>query len=100
MKFDRDADRPRSTAPLEGAAFQPGCHPRSDAALRAPDVGLSVRTPSVHVFGRGGVNRDTTYDGAGTETMQLAANGSFRAQSPLRIGLGTGVEGRWGQLSR
>lgn len=61
-------------------------------------IGLSLRTPSIHVYGKGGANRDTTYDGAGSETFQLSANGSFVAQTPMRIGLGTGVEGSWGQL--
>lgn len=82
----------------KGTAFQLDATVGATLRFGHQTLGLSVRTPSIHVFGRGGVNRDTTYDGAGTETMQLAANGSFRAQSPLRIGLGTGVEGVWGQL--
>jgi hypothetical protein len=61
-------------------------------------VGLSVRTPSLHIAGTGGVNRDTTYAGSGGATDQLSATGSFTATSPLRIGIGTGAEGVWGQL--
>lgn len=62
-------------------------------------LGLSVQLPSLHVYGVGSVNRNTTVGGAaGDEASQLTASGSFVANSPLRIGLGTGVEGNWGQF--
>jgi hypothetical protein len=60
-------------------------------------VGLSVRSPSLHVYGVGAVNEQTHFDGAGTQTQLLTARGSFVSRSPLRVGLGTGFEGSWGQ---
>ena len=82
----------------KGIAFQVDATLGATLRFGNQTIGLSVRTPSLHLYGRGGANRDTTYAGAGTETFQLAANGSFVARTPLRIGIGTGVEGAWGQL--
>lgn len=82
----------------KGLAFQIDATIGATYRFGHQTLGLSVRTPSVHVYGRGGANRATTYDGAGAETYQLVADGSFAAQTPLRIGIGTGVEGVWGQL--
>ncbi|HVH44001.1 MAG TPA: hypothetical protein VM925_16730 [Labilithrix sp.] len=59
-------------------------------------VGLSVKSPSVHVYGVGGANRQSHFDGAGSETAVVSAEGSFVSRSPLRVGLGTGLEGKWG----
>lgn len=81
----------------KGASFQVDATLGATLRFGHQTVGLSLRTPSLHVFGRGGVNRDTTYDaGGGSNTDQLAATGSFAAQTPLRIGIGTGVEDHWG----
>jgi hypothetical protein len=82
----------------KGIAFQLDATIGATLRFGNQTLGLSLRTPSVHVYGRGSANRDTTYDGAGTETSQLSARGSFVAQSPMRIGIGTGGEGVWGQL--
>jgi hypothetical protein len=60
-------------------------------------VGLSVRAPSIHVYGVGGANRQSHFDGAGSETSVVSAEGSFVSRSPMRVGLGTGIEGAWGQ---
>jgi hypothetical protein len=82
----------------KGIAFQLDATLGATLRFGNQTLGLSVRTPSLHVYGRGGANRDTMYGGAGAETYQLSASGSFAAQSPMRIGFGTGVEGVWGQL--
>ena len=60
-------------------------------------VGMSLRTPSLHVYGVGAVNEQIEYAGAGTSSTQLAATGSFTSKEPYRVGLGTGLEGTWGQ---
>ncbi|MBX3207115.1 MAG: hypothetical protein KF764_18860 [Labilithrix sp.] len=59
-------------------------------------VGMSVRSPSVHVFGVGGANRQSYFDGAGSEAALVSAQGSFVSRSPPRLALGTGIEGTWG----
>jgi hypothetical protein len=59
-------------------------------------LGLSIRSPSLHVYGVGGANRQSYYDGAGNATSLLSAQGSFSSSTPMRIGLGTGIEERWG----
>src|SRR4051794_19732357 len=60
-------------------------------------VGLSVRAPSVHVYGVGAANLQSHYDGAGSETSLIPAKGSFVSRAPLRVGIGTGVQSWWGQ---
>ena len=60
-------------------------------------VGMSLRSPSLHVFGVGGANRQSYFDGAGSNAALISAQGSFVSRSPPRLGLGTGIEGRWGQ---
>ncbi|MBX3226352.1 MAG: hypothetical protein KIT84_42785 [Labilithrix sp.] len=82
----------------KGTSFQLAGTAGMTARFGKQTLGLSVRSPTVHVFGVGGVNREATYDGAGSETFQLAANGSFLARQPMRVGVGTGVEGTWGSL--
>lgn len=82
----------------KGTAFQVEATLGATLRFGHQTLGLSVRTPTAHVFGVGGVNRETSYSGAGSETYQLSANGSFVARQPMRIGLGTGVEGAWGQF--
>lgn len=62
-------------------------------------VGMSLRSPSVHVFGVGGANRQSYFDGAGSNATLISAQGSFVSRSPPRLGLGTGLEGRWGQAA-
>jgi hypothetical protein len=60
-------------------------------------VGVSVQSPSLHVYGLGSVTEQAHFDGAGTGSTLLNARGSFVSRSPLRVGLGTGFEGAWGQ---
>lgn len=60
-------------------------------------VGLSLKSPSLHVYGVGGANQQSHFDGAGTATSVLSAQGSFVSRTPLRVGLGTGFQGSWGQ---
>jgi hypothetical protein len=59
-------------------------------------VALTVEAPSLHVFGRGGTNVQTSYEGAGSASTNVAAYGSFVAQTPLRVAIGTGYEASWG----
>jgi hypothetical protein len=61
-------------------------------------VAISVEAPSLHLFGSGGLHNYTHYDGhsAGAATANTAAAGSFTAQTPLRVGIGTGYEAAWG----
>ncbi|MBX3214908.1 MAG: hypothetical protein KF850_22935 [Labilithrix sp.] len=59
-------------------------------------VGMSLRSPSMHVFGVGGANQQSYFDGAGSEASLVSAQGSFVSRSPPRLALGTGVEGSWG----
>ena len=68
------------------------------AALRFghQTVGVSLRSPSLHVFGVGGANRQSYFDGAGSTASLISAQGSFVSRSPPRLGLGTGIEGPWG----
>lgn len=58
--------------------------------------GASIRTPSLHVYGVGGANQQSHFDGAGSSTSVLSVDGSFVSRTPLRVAIGTGVEGRWG----
>lgn len=59
-------------------------------------VGLSVKSPSLHIYGVGGANQQSHFDGAGNATSVISAQGSFVSRSPLRVGLGTGIEAPWG----
>jgi hypothetical protein len=59
-------------------------------------LGISVKSPSIHIFGVGGANRQSHFDGSGSASSQLSAHGSFVSRSPLRVGLGTGIEMPWG----
>lgn len=63
---------------------------------RYQTVAAALELPSVHLFGFGGLNRYTHYDGAGDGTSSLTANGDFAAYTPMRIALGTGMERAWG----
>ncbi len=63
---------------------------------RYQTVAAAVELPTLHVFGFGGINRYTHFDGAGTSTSSLTANGDFAAYTPLRLALGTGIERAWG----
>ena len=58
--------------------------------------GVSLRTPSLHVYGVGGANQQSNYDGVGSATSVVTLGGSFVSRTPLRLGIGTGVEGKWG----
>lgn len=61
-------------------------------------VALSVQSPSLHLFGSGGLNHHTSFRGAGvgSEDSTFAADGSFVSYTPPRISIGTGVESTWG----
>lgn len=59
-------------------------------------VALAIESPSLHVYGVGGANRQSHFQGIGDETSVLSAQGSFVSQSPLRVTLGTGFEASWG----
>ncbi len=63
---------------------------------RFQSVALSLEAPSLHVFGPGGLNHYSHYDGAGEATSTVTADGAFAAYTPLRLGLGTGIERSWG----
>lgn len=65
-------------------------------ALGRQKLGIAFEPPSLHVYGRGGANRHTSFDGSGTETSILNAQGSFSSQSPMRISIGSGFERGWG----
>lgn len=59
-------------------------------------VGVSFKFPSVHIYGVGGANRQSHFDGTGNTTSTVTAEGSFVSRSPMRLSLGTGVEAKWG----
>lgn len=59
-------------------------------------VGASFKFPSLHVFGIGGANRNSYFDGNGGSTSTVTTEGSFVSRSPMRLSLGTGVEAKWG----
>lgn len=59
-------------------------------------VAVAIELPSLHLFGGGGLSVFTQADGAGSRVGSLSGTGSFVAQTPLRIGIGTGIEQRWG----
>jgi hypothetical protein len=64
---------------------------------RFQTVAFALEAPSLHVFGPGGLNRFTTsQEGATNRTQSITAEGQFAAYTPLRFGLGTGVEYSWG----
>ncbi len=53
---------------------------------------LSIDSPSLHLFGSGGTNAYTNYDGTGGAVYNRAADGKFAINTPLRIAVGTGYE--------
>ena len=59
-------------------------------------VGLSLKSPSMHVYGVGGANRQSYYDGAGSAASLVSADGSFVSRFPPRLALGTGISTSWG----
>ena len=63
-------------------------------------VALAVQSPSLHLFGSGGLNHHTSFrgGGAGSEESTFTADGSFVARSPARVSLGTGLERPWGSV--
>jgi hypothetical protein len=63
---------------------------------RYQTVAAAIELPSVHLFGPGGLNHYSHFDGAGDATSALTANGNFAAYTPMRIALGTGIERAWG----
>jgi hypothetical protein len=79
-----------------GDAFQLDATIGATLRFGKQTVGMSVKSPSVHVYGVGGANRQSYFDGAGSAASLVSAQGSFVSRSPPRLALGTGVEGRWG----
>jgi hypothetical protein len=63
---------------------------------RYQTVAAALELPSVHLFGPGGLNKYSHFDGAGDGTSSITANGNFAAYTPMRIALGTGIERSWG----
>lgn len=60
-------------------------------------VALAIEAPSLHFFGSGGINNYVHHEAAGASgTQSVAAEGPFRAQTPLRVAVGTGIEEPWG----
>jgi hypothetical protein len=79
-----------------GDAFQLEATVGATLRFGSQTVGISVKSPSIHIYGVGSVNQQVHYEGSGSATSTLAAQGSFVSRSPLRVGIGTGFEGRWG----
>jgi hypothetical protein len=64
---------------------------------RRQTVAAVIELPSLHLFGSGGIHNFNHFDGAaGSGTTSLLASGPFATQTPLRVAIGTGVEGSWG----
>lgn len=63
---------------------------------RYQSVAIALEAPSLHVFGAGGTNRYTHFDGAGEATSTVTAHGKFAAYTPLRVAIGTGIQRAWG----
>jgi len=60
-------------------------------------VAFALESPSLHLFGSGGISNYSHFDVPGESgTRGVAASGSFATQTPLRVSLGTGIEGAWG----
>lgn len=59
-------------------------------------VGVSLKSPAAHIYGSGGINQQSAFEGSGSATTLTTARGSFVAHEPVRIGIGTGLEGKWG----
>lgn len=57
--------------------------------------GLAVEGSSLHVYGSGGASRYVSDIDART-TASLAAEGDFRSQTPMRVGIGTAYVDKWG----
>ena len=57
----------------------------------------TIEAPSLHLFGSGGTNLYTHSEGPdGMATANSSAQGSFTANTPLRVAFGTGYEAPWG----
>lgn len=63
---------------------------------RRQSVAIALQSPSLHVFGGGGINHHTQYRGAGSGESTFSADGSFVTRTPPRVAIGTGVEASWG----
>lgn len=60
-------------------------------------VGIALQSPSLHVFGSGGINYRTSFDTPTAAASQtFTADGSFATSTPPRVAIGTGVESEWG----
>ncbi len=59
-------------------------------------VGLSVRSPSIHIHDRVRASYSEFQDGSGAQTRYWAGSGSYDASSPARVALGLGAE--WDRL--
>jgi hypothetical protein len=59
-------------------------------------AGLSLRTPSLHLFDYASASSSEILGGATSDTRYWAGEGSFEASSPARISVGIGIE--WDRL--
>lgn len=59
-------------------------------------VALALESSSLHLWGSGGLNFHSQYAGAESAASTFTARGDFRADTPPRVALGTGVEYAWG----
>ncbi len=81
-----------------GLSFQATASLGATYRMGRQTLGLAIESPSLHVWGSGGVNRATHYEGRSDASSMLIAQGSFQSASPARIALGTGVEDTWGSV--
>lgn len=80
-----------------GDAFQVDATAGATLSFGKQTVGLSFRSPSLHVYGAGGANRQSYFDGTDSSASLVSAEGSFVSRTPPRVALGVGTEGRWGE---
>lgn len=72
-----------------GATYRIGAH---------QTVGLVLESPSLHLFGSGGINESTQFTGPAASSRGFTASGSFVARTPARLALGTGLQRDWGSV--
>lgn len=70
-----------------GAFYRIGAH---------QTIALALESPSIHLFGSGGLNFHSQYAGAQNAASTFTAEGDFTTRTPPRIAIGTGVEHPWG----
>lgn len=70
-----------------GAFYRIGAH---------QTVAIALESPSVHLFGSGGLNHHSQFAGSANGASTFTAQGDFTTNTPPRIAIGTGVERPWG----